>query len=119
MAKKSTFVFAELSLGLLAVEHVYALLWELLEHVCLEASHDKRPHDALGLSDFLTVICVLVDVYRLRFEDLLQVFGLVLEYFGHDKVEQRHQLDEVVLEGRAGEQEAPLGVDLDETLVAD
>jgi len=88
-------------------------------NLVLQPPQNKGLHDPLGLRNLFRVESVRVNIGGLGREYLVQVLGLVVEDVGHDKVEERHQLDQVVLERGACEQELVLRLQFDERLVSD
>lgn len=60
---------------------------------------------------------LLLGTYREEREHLLELLLLVGEHVGHDEDEEGHELDQIVLQGRPGQQELPGGLDSHQVLV--
>jgi hypothetical protein len=86
------------------VELHLALRRQLLRHVALEAAQQKRPQHFVQLANHLLLLVLVGQI-----EPLVKVVRRG-EHVGQQEVEQRPQLVQIVLQRRAGEQQAIGGV---------
>ncbi len=95
------------------------LLGHLLLHVGLESAQDERPEDLVEAADeVLVVVLVAFDHALERVGEPVLELAVGGEDVRHEEVHERPELHEVVLERGAGEEEAALGLEVEEGLPA-
>ena len=106
-----------MTLAELAADDVLVLLGHLLLDVELESSEYEGPEDLVQAPDqLLVVLLVALDHALERVGEPVVELAMRGEHVRHEEVHERPQLHQVVLQRRAGEQQATLRLKVEQRL---
>ena len=106
-----------LALGQAALDDVLVLPGELLLDVFLQTAQQEWPQDGMEAGDDgLVVLGRALDHARQRVGEPVLELRVGCEHLRHQEMHQRPQLHQIVLKGRARDQQPPLRVEVEEGL---